>query len=148
MVSATQTVDRDAHGGDTVAFRRVRGLFFPRRVCAGDERGLRWLLVGLLAAFAFCLVRAVEQRLIEFPQDQQFLVEGERTGWTNIPPEVLMQLKADQFIITTNGVDVANPVILTKFAKGRVHGTLVYPNALAGVVLLLLPLLRLCWRST
>ena len=61
-------------------------------------------------------------------------------GWTNVAPEVLIQLKADQFVITTNGVDVANPVFLIKFAKGRVHGTLVYPNALAGVVLMLLPL--------
>ena len=31
------------------------------------------------------------------------------------------------------------PAILAKFAKGRVNGTLVYPNALAGLILLLLP---------
>jgi O-antigen ligase len=36
-------------------------------------------------------------------------------------------------------VDVANPVFLKKFAQGRVLGTLVYPNALAGAILLLLP---------
>ena len=30
--------------------------------------------------------------------------------------------------------------MLAKFAKGRVMGTLVYPNALAGAVLLLWPL--------
>jgi O-antigen ligase len=35
---------------------------------------------------------------------------------------------------------VPNPAILAKFAKGRVYGTLVYPNALAGLILLLLPL--------
>ncbi|MGH7953901.1 MAG: O-antigen ligase family protein, partial [Limisphaerales bacterium] len=40
----------------------------------------------------------------------------------------------------TNGADVANPAILAKFAKGRVNGTLVYPNALAGIVLLLFPI--------
>jgi O-antigen ligase len=34
---------------------------------------------------------------------------------------------------------VANPVILTKFEKGRVSGTLVYPNALAQIILLLWP---------
>jgi O-antigen ligase len=34
---------------------------------------------------------------------------------------------------------VANPLLLAKFEKGRVHGTMVYPNALAGVVLLLWP---------
>ena len=31
------------------------------------------------------------------------------------------------------------PAILAKFAKGRVNGTLVYPNALAGAILLLFP---------
>jgi O-antigen ligase len=44
---------------------------------------------------------------------------------------------------------VANPTILTKFEKGRVSGTLVYPNALAGVILLLLPVsLVLAFGST
>jgi O-antigen ligase len=53
---------------------------------------------------------------------------------------MLLEMKREQIVITTNGVDVANPVVLAKFAKGRVMGTLVYPNALAGAVLLLLPL--------
>ena len=48
-------------------------------------------------------------------------------------------MKHENVIITTNGMDVANPVILAKFAKGRVKGTLVYPNALAGAILLLFP---------
>jgi O-antigen ligase len=102
----------------------------------------------VLAAFAFCLVRGVNQRLFEFPQSHQVLVEGERNGWTNVPPEMLLEMKREQVVITTNGVDVANPVVLAKFAKGRVMGTLVYPNALAGAVLLLLPLaLTLAFRA-
>jgi O-antigen ligase len=48
-------------------------------------------------------------------------------------------MKQESVIINTNGLDIANPVILTKFAKGRVCGTLVYPNALAGLILLLFP---------
>jgi len=67
------------------------------------------------------------------------LVEGERTGWTNYPPETILEMKRENIIISTNGIDVANPAILAKFAKGRVNGTLVYPNALAGAVLLLFP---------
>ena len=92
-----------------------------------------------MAAFTFCLMRAVDQRLFEFPQNHQMLVEGENAGWTNFPPELFLEMKREQVIINTNGVDVANPAILTKFAKGRVNGTLVYPNALAGAVLLLFP---------
>ena len=93
----------------------------------------------MLAAFALCLVKGINQRLVEFPQSRQLLLEGERTGWTNIPPAMFAEMKHNRVVITTNGVDVANPAILAKFAKGRVNGTLVYPNALAGLILLLLP---------
>jgi hypothetical protein len=58
-------------------------------------------------------------------------------------------LKSEGIIITTNGVEVANPVILAKFAKGRVSGTLVYPNALAEIILLLWPVsLALAFGAT
>jgi hypothetical protein len=133
--------------------------YFIGALVLSRENALRWLLVGVLAAFAFCLVRAVDQRLVEFPQSHQMLVEGEREGWTNVPPAMLLEMKQEQIVITTNGVDVANPVFLAKFGKElpadtnrfhrllhilfasspRVPGTLVYPNALAGAVLLLLP---------
>jgi O-antigen ligase len=100
---------------------------------------LNYLLIGVLAAFAFCLVRAVDQKLFEFPLNHQMLVEGERSGWTNFPPEAIVEMKHDGVIISTNGTDMASPVILDKFKKGRVAGTLVYPNALAGLILLLSP---------
>ena len=96
-------------------------------------------MIGVLAAFTFCLIHAVDQRVVEFPQTRQVLLEGERTGWTNIPPDTLLGMKRENAIITTNGVDVPNPSFLAKVTKGRVYGTLVYPNALAGLILLLWP---------
>jgi hypothetical protein len=105
----------------------------------GRRQLLPWLLAGILVAFTFNLVRGVDQRLFEFPINHQVLAEGERTGWTNFPPETITEMKRDGAIITTNGVDMANPVILAKFAKGRINGTMVYPNALAGLILMLLP---------
>lgn len=113
--------------------------YFLGAMVVGSGRGLRLVLAGLLAAFAFCLVRAVVQYSIEFPQEQKELIEGERTGWTNYAPGVIDEMKQSGVIISTNGMDVANPIILKKYAKRRVHGTLVYPNALAGIVLLLWP---------
>lgn len=101
--------------------------------------GLSLLFVGILAAFVVCQVRAVNQRLFEFPLNHQMLSEGQRCGWTNFPPESIVEMKRENVIVNTNGVDVANPVILEKFRKGRVAGTLVYPNALAGLILLLFP---------
>jgi hypothetical protein len=139
LISASQTVDADLTAATLRQFFGCVACYFAGAFVLSRETALRWLLVGVLAAFAFCLVRAVDQRLVEFPQSHQMLVEGARDGWTNVPPEMLLEMKREQVVITTNGVDIANPVVLAKFAKGRVMGTLVYPNALAGAVLLLLP---------
>ena len=163
LISATQTVDADLTAATLLQFFGCMACYFigafvigtpsnasartgspqPAGAAPGIPRSrntFSFLMIGILAAFAFCLVRAVEQRLVEFPQTHQMLVEGARDGWTNVPPEMLLDMKREQVVITTNGMDVANPVVLKKFESGRVMGTLVYPNALAGAVLLLLPL--------
>ena len=139
MLSATQTVDATLTGATLWQFFGCVACYFLGAFVLGGGQTLRWLMIGVLAAFAFCLIRAVDQRLFEFPQSRQMLVEGELSNWTNVPSETLLEMKMENVIITTNGMDVANPAILSKFAKGRVNGTLVYPNALAGAVLLLFP---------
>ena len=139
FAAATQTVDAGLTSATLWQFSGCVGCYFLGALLFAREKLWRWLLIGLLAAFTFCLVRAVNQRVFEFPQNHQALIEGERDGWTNYSPATVVEMKSDNIIITTNGVDVANPAILTKFAKGRVAGTLVYPNALAGLILLLLP---------
>jgi O-antigen ligase len=81
----------------------------------------------------------VNQHQVEFKRDRQTLVDGEKSGWREFPPSVFEQMKRESLIIRTNGVDIANPMILLKLQRGRIHGTLVYPNALAGAILLLFP---------
>lgn len=149
LFSASQTVDAELTATTLRHFVAVLAAYFLGAWVVPVRRGVSLLLVGLLAALAICLVRSVNQRLVEFPQDRLTLTEGERTGWTNFPPSVVQQMKAESLILTTNGVDIANPIILAKLAKGRVHGTLVYPNALAGMLLLLGPVaLVLAVRGT
>ena len=140
LISATETVDETLTGATLWQFFGCIACYFLGVLVLGSGQMLRWLMIGVLAAFTFCLVRAVDQRLFEFPQSHQMLIEGERSNWTNLPPESLLEMKREDIIITTNGVDLANPAILAKFAKGRVNGTLVYPNALAGAILLLFPM--------
>ncbi len=140
LVSATQTVDHILTEATLWQFAGCLACYFLGALGLGQKRALHWLLVGVLSAFTFCLVRAANQRLFEFPHERQVLLEGERAGWTNFPPAVLQQMKREGFIITANGMEMANPAIIAKYEKGRVHGTLMYPNALAGVVLLLWPL--------
>lgn len=98
-----------------------------------------WLWAGLIAGFGLCLNKAAQQHLFELRQDYQVLLEGQATGWTNFTAASLAEMKANLLIIQTNGVDIANPVILDKMRRARVNGTMVYPNALAGLILLLLP---------
>jgi O-antigen ligase len=149
LLSATQTVKGDLTTTTLWQFAGCLAGYFIGALVLGRERAWQWLLIGLLAAFALCLVRGINQRLFEFPQSRQMLLAGESTGWTNIPPKLFAEMKHDQAVITTNGVDVANPAILAKLAQGRVMGTLVYPNALAGMILLLLPVsLVLAFNST
>ena len=149
FVSATQTVDADLTRATLWQFSGCVACYFFGALIFARNNLWRWLLPGLLAAFAFCLVRGIDQHVFEFPQNYQMLVEGERTGWTNFPPEAVAQMKADNIIILTNGAEMANPAMLDKFKKGRVAGTLVYPNALAGIILLLWPLsLALAFSAT
>ena len=98
-----------------------------------------WLWVGLIAGFGLCLNRAAQQHLFELRQDYQVLLEGQATGWTNFTESSLAEMRANLLLIQTNGVEIANPVILDKMKRARVNGTMVYPNALAGMILLLLP---------
>ena len=139
LLSASQTVDGLLTTTTLWQFAGCVACYFLGALVLGRERALPWLLAGVLAAFAFCLIKGINQRLFEFPQSRQMLVEGERVGWTNLSPATFAEMKHDHVVITTNGVDVANPAILAKFVKGRINGTLVYPNALAGLILLLLP---------
>lgn len=149
FISATQTVDEILTNATLWQFSGCVACYFLGALIFGREQSWRWLLPGLLVAFAFCLIRGIDQHVFEFPRDRQTLVEGELTGWTNFPPAIVIQMKADNVIVTTNGVDVANPLILAKFAKGRAYGTLVYPNALAGIILLLWPVaLALAFGAT
>jgi hypothetical protein len=149
LLSATHTVDAFLTTATLWQFGGCVACYFIGALVLGRERALRWLLIGVLAAFTFCLVRAVDQRLFEFPESRRMLVEGERTGWTNFPPETLLEMKRAGIVISTNGVDVANPAILARTAKNRVMGTLIYPNALAGLILMLLPVsLALAFNST
>lgn len=149
FVSACGTVDSHLTALTLWQFFGCITCYLLGALVLGNGRGLQWLLIGVLAGFAFCLVRAVDQRLFEFPRESQMLIEGQRAGWTNYSAEAIQQLRRDEIIISTNGMDIANPAILAKYTKGRAFGTLVYPNALSGATLMLLPaMLALAFGAT
>ena len=140
FASATQTVDGALTRATLWQFSGVIGCYYLGFRIFSHNDIWKLLLPGLLIFFAYCLVRSVDQHVFEYPQNARTLIEGERTGWTNFPAQTILQMKAENIILNTNGTDVVNPTILDKFKKGRVAGTLVYPNALAGLILLLYPI--------
>ncbi|HTR41323.1 MAG TPA: O-antigen ligase family protein [Pseudomonadales bacterium] len=148
MLSATRTVDNGLTATTLWQFCGCVACYFIGLFLFRNPRALQLLLIGILAGFTLCLVRAADQHF-EFPRTQKLLLEGQNTNWANFPPEAIQEMKHDQTVITTNGVDIVNPAILARFSKNRVMGTLVYPNALAGIILLLFPAsLVLAFNST
>ncbi|HEX3628158.1 MAG TPA: O-antigen ligase family protein [Verrucomicrobiae bacterium] len=139
FISAARTVDPILTATTLWQFSGCVASFFLGTLVFNSPRRFNFLLPGIFVAFAICLIFAVRQR-IEFPQDTKFLLESQHLGWTNLPPETVFEMKRDQTIITTNGMDIVNPSILAKFQKQRVMGTMVYPNALAQIILLLFPI--------
>ena len=140
FLAAGSSVDAELTTATLWQFGGCAACYFLGVLIFARAQAWRWLLPGLFAALIFCLVRAINQHVFEFPDNYQMLVQGEANGWTNFPAGNVTEMKTEGIIITTNGLDVANPVILAKFLKGRVSGTLVYPNALAQLILLLWPL--------
>ncbi|HEY3760610.1 MAG TPA: O-antigen ligase family protein [Verrucomicrobiae bacterium] len=139
FLSASHSVDADLTATALWQFFGCVACYFLGAFLFANPRLLNFLLIGILAGFVYCLIRAVDERFVDFPVSRHVLIEGQQDGWTNIPTANFLDLKSEGMIITTNGMDMANPVWLDKFAKGRVMGTLAYPNCLAGIVLLLLP---------
>jgi hypothetical protein len=138
ILSAGQTVDATLTASTLWQYFGCVACYYLGAFLFGSPRALNFLLAGVSAAFVICLIHAVDQH-IEFPRDAKLLLDGQRNGWTNFPPAAVVEMERDQTLIITNGLDVPNPAILAKFTKGRVMGTMVYPNALAGIILLLFP---------
>ncbi|MGH7939533.1 MAG: O-antigen ligase family protein [Limisphaerales bacterium] len=139
FISAAQTVDSNLTAVTLWQFSGCAACFFVGLLVINTPRRFNLLLPGILTAFAICLICAIRQR-IEFPQDTKFLLQEQRLGWTNLPPQTIEEMRRDQTIFMTNGVEAVNPAILAKFEKKRVMGTMVYPDALAEIILLLFPL--------
>ena len=80
FISATQTVDADLTAATLSQCCGCVACYFLGALIFARDDLWRWLLPGLLVAFAFCLVRSIDQHVFEFPQNYQMLVEGERSG--------------------------------------------------------------------
>ena len=113
---------------------------FGLGLSAGASAGARRVWLGLLVGLLVVLGSGFRQQYGGLAASREFFYENEKTGWKDVPPEELARLEAIRLLMRrADGSLTINPDLLPKLAKDRIMGTLVYPNALAGVVLLLLP---------
>lgn len=113
---------------------------FGLGLSAGASAGARRVWWGLLVGLLVVLGSGFRQSYGGLAASREFFYENEKSGWREVPPEELARLEAIRLLARrADGSLTINPDLLPKLAKDRIMGTLVYPNALAGVVLLLLP---------
>lgn len=140
VISGGYSVDSDLTRQTLPQFAGVLGCFLLGATVLTHRGWPHWLFVGLLAGFCFVLVRGMNQHFFEFRSDYQALVEGEKSGWKDFPLETLRRMEEEGILVPSASGPKVREAILHKLRKGRINGTLVYPNALAGVILLLFPL--------
>lgn len=139
FIAATKTVD-------PALTRIVLPQFAAAVVCfalglsVGESPGARRVWFGLLAGFLIVLGAGFRQQYGGLAADREFFYENEKNGWVDVPAQQVRELEAARLLVRKpDGGVTINPNLLPKLAKDRIFGTLVYPNALAGAVLLLLP---------
>lgn len=149
LVAGCTTVDRGLTATVLPHFVATVVCFGLGLSVGGSQRAwLAW--VGLLVALVLVLGAGFRQRSGGLAGDREFFEQHEKTGWKEVPAEHLEDLLASRLVLRrVDGSLTANPDVLAKLAKHRIFGTLVYPNALAGVVLLLLPgAMGALWAAT
>lgn len=139
FIAATRTVEPALTRLVLPQFGAAAGCF-ALGLSAGGAPGARRVWFGLLAGFLIVLGAGFRQQYGGLAADRAFFYENEKNGWADVPAEQVRELEAARLLVRKpDGGVTINPDLLPKLAKDRIFGTLVYPNALAGAVLLLLP---------
>ncbi len=122
LVSAPGTVDGRLTWIVLPHFAALLAAFYLGLLALAPVRRLTWFWLGLLAGLAFVLWSGLEQHYGGLEATRRYIYS--QPGWQHLPPE---QLK--------------------RIGSNRIFATLLYPNTLAGVLLLLLPALTLAtWQ--
>ena len=114
VASAAQTVDRNLTAATLPHFFACVTAFYLGLFALSRVTRLKTLWVGLVGGFVVVLIVGWRQHFGGLEETRQFFYR--LPDWQNYPPE-----------------------LQKKVMSNRIYSTLVYPNALAGVVLLLLP---------
>ncbi len=122
LISAGQTVNGKLTQETLLNFAACTICFYLGLFCLSRMQNRAPLWFGLLAGFLFCLWVALGQHFGGLEETRRFV---EKINWELYPPEMKAKLTSPEF--------------QQKIASDRIFGTFVYPNALAGGIILALP---------
>lgn len=123
FVAATHTVEPNLTGMTLKHFAACAGCFYLGYFALSAARA-PWFLFGLVAGFGVVLAVGIQQHFGGLEESRRYFFAYLYPQMTEVPPEYLKKIQSD-----------------------RIWATLFYPNALAGVLLLLLPVTLVCVLS-
>jgi len=124
LIAATQTVDSSLTTAVLKHFSACVICYFLGRFALSPAKNLAPFWVGILAGFIIIIGLGFNQHYGGLDEMRRFFYQ--QPNWQQYPPEYLK-----------------------KISSNRIFSSLVYPNALAGALILLLPpLLAVTWRLT
>ena len=115
LLAATQTVDGRLTRATLLHFAACVVSFYIGLLALSRVRRLKWFWICLVLSFTWVLWMGFAQHFGGLEATQQMILQ--QPDWQKLPPEYLKRI-----------------------ASKRIFSTLVYPNALAGAILLFLPM--------
>ena len=123
FLSATQTADSTLTAATLKHFTACGMAFYVGLLAFSRVTRLRSFWIGLIGGFVVVLLVGWRQHFGGFEETRRFFYS--LSNWESFPPEFLKKVSSD-----------------------RIYSTLFYPNALAGVIILLLPsAIAVLWQA-
>ena len=123
LISATQTADMQLTKRTLLHFAACVSCFYLGLFALSRVQNFSPIWIGLLIGFSFILWMGLDQHFGGLERTRRAF---ENMNWQDYPPELRAQLDTPEF--------------RKKITSNRIFSTFVYPNALAGGIILLLPM--------
>jgi hypothetical protein len=137
------TMNSQAHSTSTMVvmyFGIVVGCYYLGLLALSRLTETKFFWIPVSVALLLVLWTGFGQHYGGVESTAQYIEENQATGWTNLPPKDLEGFIRDGVIIKLeDGTYSVQPEVLKRARGGRISGTFVYANALAGIILLVLP---------
>ncbi len=137
------TLNSTAHSTSTMMimyFGIAVGCYYLGLLALSRLTEAKFFWIPIMVALLWVLWTGLGQHYGGAASTAQFIEENQATGWTKLPANELQTLLENGAVIKQeDGTYTVMPEVLKRAKGGRISGTFVYANALAGIILLVLP---------